>query len=89
MTRFFDEVNDNYIQLHHAGEHVLGGDFNCVDNVHLDEVGGNPNHGTDGAAQLRTITASLDLVDVWRHQHPHGRATTWRNGNVGTRLDRL
>ena len=86
---YFDEVNDNYINLHHADEHVLGGDFNCVDNVHLDEVGGNPNHGTDGAAQLRTITASLDLVDVWRNQHPHERATTWRNGNVGTRLDRL
>ena len=86
---YFDEIYTNYIQLHHADEHVLGGDFNCVDNVHLDKVGGNPNHGTDGAAQLRTITASLDLVDVWRNQHPHERATTWRNGNVGTRLDRL
>ncbi len=71
--------------------HLIGGDFNCIHDVDIDRVGGtdNPRDATTGSSEIRTIAAHLDLVDVYRSHHPDKPATTWRQGGVGSRLDRL
>ncbi len=70
---------------------VLGGDFNCTIEPHLDRRGKEPR--VDSAVALREIVTDYDLVATWRVKHP-GRTgfTQIKTGpdRVSTaRLDRI
>ena len=52
---------------------VLGGDFNFTEDNSLDKQGGNLDRGTDGAAEIRRINHDFNLLDIYRHLHPHQR----------------
>ena len=69
---------------------LLGGDFNCVPDIHMDKMGGNPNLGDVGMRDLEAFITPNNLYDVWRVQHPRDRIYTWHNRDfsIRTRLDR-
>ena len=72
---------------------ILGGDFNCVDSVCLDKVGGNPDLGDGGSEILKDLCSICTLSDVFRSAYPNGKEYTFSKrvqGNlVKTRLDRF
>ena len=45
---------------------VLGGDFNCVENLSLDKKGGNLSAGDIGSSDLRQWRQDFELVDCFR-----------------------
>ena len=69
---------------------LLGGDFNCVENITMDKMGGNPLLGNVGILDLTAFVNTENLYDVWRTQHPQDRVYTWHNRDfsIRTRLDR-
>ena len=70
---------------------IIGGDFNCVADLHLDKWGGNPQLLKPGAQALHSFTDNFNNVDVYRHLNKQGREVTWtdKRGTVGSRLDRF
>ena len=69
---------------------LVVGDFNCVEDLVLDKLGGNPNSGHVGINELTTFTHTNNLVDAWRQQHPQACIYTWHNRDfsIRSRLDR-
>ena len=70
---------------------IIGGDFNCVADLHLDKWGGNPQLLKPGAQALHSFTNNFNNVDVYRHLNKQGREVTWtdKRGTVASRLDRF
>ena len=70
----------------------FGGDFNCVENIHLDKSGGNLVFGAQGAEQLSIIKQDFFLLDPFREKYPHLQEFTWFADNkteIKSRLDRF
>ena len=78
-----------YTLLHSNQMSVLGGDFNCVEDLGLDKAGGAALAGTLGSVPLMCIRRDFDLVDAFRHVYPVGREYTFSAQGVSTRLDRF
>jgi exonuclease III len=70
---------------------ILAGDFNFTVDNRFDKVGGNPNSGTEGAAEMRRLCYDFSLLDVYRQMYPHTVSVTWSsaNGTISCRLDRI
>ena len=68
---------------------ILGGDFNCVENLQLDKMGGNKEQGNSGWLQLKTLVNDFNLVDCYRKKYPSLKEFTWASQNVSCRLDRF
>lgn len=70
---------------------VLGGDFNCTFDPHLDRRGEEPHVVSAGV--LREIVTNCYLVDTWRIKHPGRRVLTRTkagpNRVSAARLDRI
>lgn len=66
---------------------IIGGDFNCVADLHLDKWGGNPQLLKPGAQALHSFTDTFNNVDVYRHLNKQGQEVTWTDtrGTVGSR----
>lgn len=69
---------------------LVAGNFNCVPDLHMDKLGGNPSTGDTGLTELHSFTYTHDLIDVWRLTHPHDKIFTWSNRDysIRSRLDR-
>ena len=83
---FFDYV---CTLLHSNRVTVLGGDFNCVEDLGLDKAGGAALAGALGSVPLLGIRRDFELVDAFRHVYPAGREYTFSAQGVSTRLDRF
>ena len=83
---FFNFV---YTLLHLNRVTVLGGDFNCVEDLGLDKAGGAVLAGALGSFPLLEIRRDFNLVDAFRHLYPAGREYTFSAQGVSTRLDRF
>ncbi len=71
---------------------IILGDFNMVENLKMDRMGGNPiKRHTYGLDVLKNLKQAFDLVDVWRSQHPHKKEFTWHSPDqkIHSRLDRI
>ena len=64
---------------------VLGGDFNCVEDLGLDKAGGAALAGALGSVPLMAIKWDFDFVDAFRHVYPGGREYTFSTQGVSTR----
>ena len=80
---------DRYI--HSPKALILGGDWNCVENLKLDKFGGNPNNGSEGSEIIKNFKRAYGLVDSYRTLYPSKKMYTWINDTRGikTRIDRF
>ena len=74
---------------------ILGGDFNCCTKT-IDKQGGNPKATNTAITELDGLTATHNLIDIWRQQHPRTLGFTWTGKNpydttkhIQTRLDKF
>lgn len=70
---------------------ILGGDFNCVEDISLDKQGGNLLVGQEGMTELNHFKHVNDLLDTWRKSHEMDKIYTWSNKTftIRSRLDRF
>ena len=68
---------------------ILGGDFNCIEDLFLDKVGGDFQPGKTALDALHDFNSSFGLSDVFRSIHPSSRSFTWTNGRVSSRIDKF
>lgn len=45
---------------------ILGGDFNCVENIVLDKVGCALSGGNDGADEIHNLKKDFGMCDIFR-----------------------
>ena len=87
----FNEELDNY--FFPDGETIMGGDFNMVEDVNLDRVGGTIIMSTHqkGKTELVQLKQQQNLVDIWRDTYPTQREYTWSSPDnlIHSRLDRF
>lgn len=69
----------------------LGGDFNCVENVSLDKIGGSLKSGTIGTKEIHILKQDYGLSDIFRKLNPKAKQFTWHtpDNTVFCRLDRF
>lgn len=86
-STFFGLLNDDWVDKN--DNIILGGDFNCIENIQLDK-NGSENFGTEGIIPLKTFTEANALTDYWRLFYPDKRQGTWSD-NTGkwSRIDRF
>ena len=74
------------------GQLIAGGDFNMVEDPHIDRAGGTPtsNH-TKGLTELNLFKTAFGLTDMWRDYFPQQRAYSWSSDtkDIHSRLDRF
>jgi hypothetical protein len=75
--------------LYGATNIILAGDFNFVENLSLDKVGGNLAVGDTGLREIKILKDDFALVEVFRHLFPSAAEVTWGNNLVFSRLDRF
>ncbi|MES9882662.1 MAG: reverse transcriptase domain-containing protein [Sedimenticola sp.] len=72
---------------------IVGGDFNCVENSRKDKFGrdSNPDFGTTGSKELKTLTNDFQITDSFRKLNPNMIASTWHAAGkqIHARLDRF
>ena len=71
---------------------ILACDFNMIENISLDRLGGNPNKThTIGLENLEKIKNKLNLIDTWRKNNPFQKLFTYHNGDktIHSRIDRI
>ena len=71
---------------------ILAGDFNIIENIFLDRLGGNPNNTyTIGIQNLYCIKNGHNLIDIWKKTTPYKRYFTYHNSDntIHSRLDRI
>ena len=85
---FFEEVENN-LQEFVCESVVMGGDFNIILDVLKDKKGGSRYTKVNTQRQVKNMMESLDLIDIWRKQHPNVLHFTWRSFNppIQSRLD--
>ena len=71
---------------------IIGGDFNCVQNISLDKKGGNMEYSQNKPKlrdNLKEFMESYSLEDVWRVKNPDVKKFTWRQKRpiIQCRLD--
>ena len=69
---------------------IVAGDFNLVLDINMDKSGGLGKTHTKSCKLLKEIMDNLNLVDIWRVQHPDTKQYTWRRRNpnaIHCRLD--
>ena len=71
---------------------ILAGNFNMIENLSLDRLGGNPNKThTIGIKSLNKIKNNHNLEDMWRRKNPYKKHFTYHNteNSIHSRLDRI
>lgn len=62
-------------------ENILGGDFNCIADLRLDKLRGNPDARQSANTSLLNIMSRYSLFDIWRERNKSTRNYTWSGKN--------
>ena len=65
---------------------IVGGDFNCVNNVNINRVNTNVD---DNMNAINTFKSNLNLTDIWRQTHPKSREFTYIDPSKRGRNSRI
>lgn len=77
--------NKFYKKLLEKEKTILAGDFNMVENLFLDRLGGNPSKThMIGFQKLNESKTKHKLVDIWRKINSHKRLFTYHNADKTT-----
>ena len=71
---------------------ILAGDFNMIEDISLDKLGGNTSSThLIGLNKLTELKNAHNLVDIWRKSNPLKKLLTYHNPDktIHTRLDRI
>ena len=70
---------------------ILAGDFNCIENIGLDKLGGNSMYGSQGIESLLEMKNNFNLIDPFRTKYPLVKEFTWFAAGklIMERLDRF
>ena len=86
---FFDSIN--MIMRDFTCETiVIGGDFNCLQDVTIDKKGGRTQTHENSQRSIYRTMEEYDLIDIWRKKNPNVKRYTWRsntNPPIMCRLD--
>ena len=69
---------------------VIGGDFNCLQDVTIDKKGGRPQTHEHSQRSIFRTMEEYDLIDIWRKRNHNVKRYTWRsntNPPIMCRLD--
>ena len=87
---FFEQMNkmlDSYIGINI----IIGGDFNVCLNPNKDKQGGLTMTQSACSKLIQAMSASKDLIDIWRVFNEDAKRFTWcsltKKGRVSSRLD--
>ena len=83
---FFSDLHNYFLS---QGLLLIGGDFNCIDNV-LDKLNCSTVPSADKTS-LVTLMSDFSLADVWRKQNPRTVSFIWPNSDLtqASRIDRF
>ena len=88
---FFDNLQNHLVQFGISAEDniIIGGDFNCPLNPHLDKKGGIMIPRANVVGTINELQTNLNLHDIWRVKNPELRSFTWSQKSpfVFCRLD--
>ena len=70
---------------------IIGGDWNHVENLKKDKIGGNDARRHEGSIIMNKIKQTYNLTDCYRHIHKEETAYTWScdSTNIKTRIDSI
>ena len=76
---FFDNLQNHLVQFGISAEDniIIGGDFNCPLNPHLDKKGGIMIPRVNVVSAINELQTNLNLHDIWRVKNPDVRSFTW------------
>ena len=90
------DTKDFYINLQKFIDYdqktIIAGDFNMIENLFLDRIGGNPNKThTIGSKTFKTVKNKLNLIDIWIKKNPFQKRFTYHNtdNTIHSRFDRI
>ena len=68
---------------------ILGGDWNVIQNVQLDKLGGHDELKIRSLDMINNLKMQYDLQDIWRILYPTNKRFTWRHKQplIQCRLD--
>ena len=69
---FFDNLQNHLVQFGISAEDniIIGGDFNCPLNSHLDKKGGIMIPRANVVSAINELQTNLNLHDIWRVKNP-------------------
>lgn len=68
---------------------IQGGDYNFVENISLDKVGGNSLSGSIGVSEIRKLKQDFNLVEPFRKMYPNKKEYSFHMTGIHSRLDRF
>ena len=70
---------------------IMAGDYNCVENISLDKVGGNPLTGNIGHKQIEELKTTFKILDPFRFKHELIKEYSFYHSSqpIQARLDRF
>lgn len=79
----------NHVTDYNDHNIIIGGDFNCYFDPQLERSSSSVAPSLKSVTVLNNLAKSLDLVDIWRHQHPLERKFSFFSPVHGsfTRID--
>ena len=87
--RNFFDILPEYIKCHTPS--IMGGDWNCIENILLDKFGGDRVSDPSARASLQELLRGMKAAVIYRTLNPNDRLVTWYNPGkaIGCRLDRF
>ena len=73
---FFDSLSE-YIKGHTL--FIMGGDWNCAENILLDKFGGDQVSDPPALDSLQELLRGKKAVDIFRKLNPNDRSVIWFN----------
>ena len=88
---FFNELKSAFVvqNMDVSDKLILGGDWNVIQNVQLDKLGGNDELKVRSLDMINNLKMQYDLQDIWRIFYPTNKRFTWRQKRplIQCRLD--
>ena len=84
--RFITDLSQH---LNGNKDFILGGDFNFVESLYFDKIGGDPKSGNVGHKEMANLKNDFHLTDAYRELHPVKQVYTFNGHNLSCRLDRF
>ena len=88
--KLLDKCND-FLRMNR--DTYFGGDFNCIEDIHLDSVNKSMNsfmQRKSDREKLRELRETIGFIDVYRSMHPYQKVFTFTSPtNYRARLDRF